>query len=300
MDTRRPQVRRSCTIRTLLAIGLLLPMAGCVKKSTHRLALSELDAARAEQAEQAARMETELARRDDRETRLRAQLADQQAEIDRLIEDLGRSRRDNLRIQAELEEARLEAQRIETLLSARGAQAQQLQARLNQLSAIEQEIRERNQIYEEVLARFRSLIDAGRLSVSIARGRMVINLPQDILFASGSASLGTDGRGVLVEVAGVLAEIEDRRFQVEGHTDDRPIATAQFPSNWELSAARALSVVKLLVANGVPAQSLSGAGYGEFQPVAVNETTEGRRLNRRIEIVMLPNLDVIAGNNPGG
>lgn len=293
-------MRRSCTIRTLLAIGLLLPMAGCVKKSTHRLALSELDAARAEQAEQAARMETELARRDDRETRLRAQMADQQAEIDRLIEDLGRSRRDNLRIQAELEEARLEAQRIETLLSARGAQAQQLQARLNQLSAIEQEIRERNQIYEEVLARFRSLIDAGRLSVSIARGRMVINLPQDILFASGSASLGTDGRGVLVEVAGVLAEIEDRRFQVEGHTDDRPIATAQFPSNWELSAARALSVVKLLVANGVPAQSLSGAGYGEFQPVAVNETPEGRRLNRRIEIVMLPNLDVIAGNNPGG
>ena len=293
-------MRRSCTIRTLLAIGLLLPIAGCVKKSTHRLALSDLDAARAEQAAQAARMETELARRDERETRLRTQMADQQAEIDRLIEDLGRSRRDNLRIQAELEEARLEAQRIETLLSARGAQAQQLQARLNQLSAIEQEIRERNQIYEEVLARFRSLIDAGRLSVSIARGRMVINLPQDILFASGSASLGTDGRGVLVEVAGVLSEIEDRRFQVEGHTDDRPIATAQFPSNWELSAARALSVVKLLVANGVPAQSLSGAGYGEFQPVAVNETTEGRRLNRRIEIVMLPNLDVIAGNNPGG
>ena len=290
----------SSTIRTLSVIGLLLPMAGCVKKSTHRLTLDQLDAARAEQAETTARMETELARRDERETRLRSQMDDLQAEIDRLIEDLGMARRDNLRTQAELEEARLEAQRLQTLLSARGAQAQELQARLNQLSAIEQEIRERNQIYEEVLSRFRSLIDAGRLSVSIARGRMVINLPQDILFASGSASLGADGRGVLVEVAGVLAEIEDRRFQVEGHTDDRPISTAQFPSNWELSAARALSVVKLLVANGVPPEGVSGAGYGEFQPVALNETTEGRRLNRRIEIVMLPNLDVIAQSNPGG
>jgi chemotaxis protein MotB len=244
-------------------------------------------------------METELQRRDEREQRLRDQLDDLQAEIERLIEDLGACRRENLRTEADLEDARLEAQRLQTLLSAQGAQSQQLQARLNQLSAIEQEIRERNQIYEEVLSRFRSLIDAGRLSVSIARGRMVINLPQDILFASGSADLGADGRRTLAEVAGVLAEFQDRRFQVEGHTDDRPISTAQFPSNWELSAARALSVVKLLVAQGVSPENLSGAGYGEYHPVAVNETVEGRRLNRRIEIVMLPNLDVIADVNPG-
>jgi len=293
-------VRRSSHIPALLVMSLLLPLSGCVKKSTHEVTLDQLDAARTEQAELAARMETELERRDDREARLRTQIEDLEAEIDRLIEDLGMSRRGNLRAEAELDEARLEAQRLQTLLSAQGAQAQQLQFRLNQLSAIEQEIRERNQIYEEVLSRFRSLIDAGRLSVSIARGRMVINLPQDILFASGSADIGSDGRGTLVEVAGVLAEIEDRRFQVEGHTDDRPISTPQFPSNWELAAARALSVVKLLVANGVPPESLSGAGYGEFQPVAVNETVEGRRLNRRIEIVMLPNLDVIAQANPGG
>jgi chemotaxis protein MotB len=244
-------------------------------------------------------METELQRRDEREQRLRDQLDDLQAEIERLIEDLGACRRENLRTEADLEDARLEAQRLQTLLSAQGAQSQQLQARLNQLSAIEQEIRERNQIYEEVLSRFRSLIDAGRLSVSIARGRMVINLPQDILFASGSADLGADGRRTLAEVAGVLGEFQDRRFQVEGHTDDRPISTAQFPSNWELSAARALSVVKLLVAQGVSPENLSGAGYGEYHPVAVNETAEGRRLNRRIEIVMLPNLDVIADANPG-
>lgn len=287
-------------VRRLVGLWLLVLPAACVKKSTHENALDQLAEARARSEELDQRMATELERRDHRELRLRDQLDDLQAEIDRLIEELGIAERENLRTEEELNEVRLEAQRLQTLLSARGAQAQQLQARLDQLAAVEQEIRERNQIYEEVLTRFRSLIDAGRLSVSIARGRMVINLPQDILFASGSADLGADGRRVLAEVAEVLADIEDRRFQVEGHTDDRPISTAQFPSNWELSAARALSVVKLLVNNGVPAENLSGAGYGEFQPVATNETTEGRRLNRRIEIVMLPNLDVIANANPLG
>jgi chemotaxis protein MotB len=77
-----------------------------------------------------------------------------------------------------------------------------------------------------------------------------------------------------------------------------PISTAQFPSNWELSSARALSVVRVLIDAGVSPENLSGAGYGEFQPVASNDDREGRRLNRRIEIVMLPNLDVIADTEP--
>ena len=98
----------------------------------------------------------------------------------------------------------------------------------------------------------------------------------------------------------VLGELDDRQFQVEGHTDDVPISTERFPSNWELSSARALSVVRLLIQAGVPPENVSGAGYGEFQPVASNEDAGGRRLNRRIEIVMLPNLDIIAGASLGG
>jgi chemotaxis protein MotB len=96
-------------------------------------------------------------------------------------------------------------------------------------------------------------------------------------------------------VASVLAGIPDREFQVEGHTDNVPIATARFPSNWELAAARALSVVHLLQEQGVRPESVSGAAFGEYRPVADNADPAGRRLNRRIEIVMLPNLDVIAG-----
>lgn len=193
-----------------------------------------------------------------------------------------------------LTQANREIDRLEVLLSRQGGEYRQLQQRLETLSAIEREVRDRNRIYEEVIGRFRSLIDGGRLSVAIVRGRLVIQLPQDVLFESGSAMLSPDGRRTLGEVGVVLAELEGRRFQVEGHTDNVPISTARFASNWELSSARALSVVHLLVQSGVRAGNLSGAGYGEFQPVASNDDRDNRRLNRRIEIVMLPNLDVIA------
>ncbi len=285
--------------RGLVLAGLFL-LTGCVTKGTHNQTLEDLSDARAEQEEIAEEYQRELARRDDREARLRGQLEEIQVESDRVIEDLGEARRETIRVQEQLSEAQMETQRSRNLVDARGAEAQRLQGRLDQLAAIEAEVRERNRIYEEVLGRFRSLIDAGRLSVSIVRGRMVINLPQDILFASGSANLGRDGRETLGEIASVLSEFADRTFQVEGHTDDDPISTAQFPTNWELSAGRSLSVVKLLVERGVSPELVSGAAYGEFQPVATNETEGGQRLNRRIEIVMLPNLDVIAESEVGG
>ncbi len=295
-------MRIARTMGVLVAAGLLLLQPGCVKKGTHSRTLQELSSARTEQEQSTEEYQRELSRREDREARLRGQLDGLQTETDRIIAELGDSKRAALRVQEQLDESRLGAQRARDLLNAQGAEAQRLQGRLDQLSAIEAEIRERNRIYEEVLGRFRSLINAGRLSVSIVRGRMVINLPQDILFGSGSADLGREGRETLSEIAAVLSEFDDRSFQVEGHTDDDPISTVQFPSNWELSAGRALSVVKLLVDSGVSPILVSGAAYGEFQPVATNETEDGQRLNRRIEIVMLPNLDVIAdaGGDTGG
>ena len=91
--------------------------------------------------------------------------------------------------------------------------------------------------FRSLLAKFKTLIDAGKLKVRIVEGRMVVVLATDILFASGSASLSKDGKSAIGEVAQVLASIPKRSFQVEGHTDNVPIATAQFPSNWELAAA---------------------------------------------------------------
>lgn len=277
MRTRRPA--------TLLIALALAPLASaCVKRSTYQAALGDLSDARSVQDD----LRGEIQRHRQLEDSLRSEISDREQRIAQL-----ESQRDSLR--AQLGSAADEVHNLEVMLSQQGAEYDQLQDRLQALSQVEQEVQERNRIYEEMLGRFRSLIDAGQLNVSIVRGRMVIQLPQDVLFPSGSATLSSDGRQAISQVGTVLSELEDRTFQVEGHTDDVPISTPQFPSNWELSSARALSVVRVLIQAGVAPERLSGAGYGEYQPVASNDTPEGRRLNRRIEIVMLPNLDVIAG-----
>jgi chemotaxis protein MotB len=278
--------------RSIVLLCLVVPFAtGCVKRSTYRTAL-----ANAETVEMGLRSDLQAGW--EREDSLEADIARLEARIVQLQDSMADLRGQRADLQDRLGLAAEEVHRLEVLLSDQGTEYDQLQERLETLRSIEEEVRQRNAIYEEMLGRFRSLIDGGQLAVAIVRGRMVIQLPQDVLFSSGSATLGAEGRRTLTEVGRVLAELDDRTFQVEGHTDNVPISTAQFPSNWELSSARALSVVRVLIDAGVQPASLSGAGYGEYQPVASNDDRDGRRLNRRIEIVMLPNLDVIADAEP--
>jgi chemotaxis protein MotB len=120
---------------------------------------------------------------------------------------------------------------------------------------------------------------------------MVVELAENILFDSGKSDLKKEGQEALTEVAAVLSSIPNRDFQIAGHTDDIPIKSAKFPSNWELSTARAVEVTRYLSTKGVDPSRLSAAGYAETQPVASNADTEGRKQNRRIEIVLMPNLD---------
>jgi chemotaxis protein MotB len=116
-------------------------------------------------------------------------------------------------------------------------------------------------------------------------------MASEILFPSGKAKLSPQGEQAIAEVAQVLATIADRNFQVAGHTDNVPIKKKKFKSNWELSTARAVAVVKHMIKNGMDSTNLSAAGYAETQPAASNDTEEGRAQNRRIEIVLQPNLD---------
>lgn len=149
--------------------------------------------------------------------------------------------------------------------------------------------------FKSLLARFRSMIDAGKLKVKIVDGRMVVVLATDILFASGSASLSKDGRSAISEVAQVLKDIPQRAFQVEGHTDKVPISTAAYASNWELAAARAITVLKAMVDAGLPAERVSAASFAETRPVASNEFADGKAQNRRIEIIIVPDLSALPG-----
>ncbi len=151
------------------------------------------------------------------------------------------------------------------------------------------------QQYRELIARFQALIDAGTLQVKVIDGRMVVELATDILFGAGSASLSRAGRSSIESVAQVLASIPDRNYQVAGHTDNVPISTEQFPSNWDLGAARAISVTRLLIEAGLDGDRVSAASFADFQPVDTNRTREGRAANRRIEIVITPDLSDLPG-----
>ncbi len=180
---------------------------------------------------------------------------------------------------------------FEDLKQSSKLQGKQLEERLAELRALKEKAEANEKLYDDLVSKLQSMIDAGQLEVTNERGRLFINLPQDILFGSGSAQLGDEGVQAITQVGEVLATIGERRFQVEGHTDNVPISTSRFPSNWELSTARALSVVKILIDAGVKPSELSGAGYGEFAPRFENDTKEHKAKNRRIEIVLVPEIN---------
>lgn len=164
-------------------------------------------------------------------------------------------------------------------------------ARAEELARRERQQQERLAEFQTMLCRFRALIESRQLRVRIVRGRMVIELPSNILFSSGSADLSETGEEALNQVASVLREIPGRSFQVAGHTDNEPIRRSRFGSNWELSGVRAINVVEYLQEQNVNPEHLSAAGYSQFAPIAPNDSDSGRADNRRIEIVLMPNLD---------
>jgi chemotaxis protein MotB len=159
------------------------------------------------------------------------------------------------------------------------------------LARAEELAKNRLETFRAMLAKFKAMVQSGKIKIKISNNKMIVEMASAILFPSGKARLSNEGEEALTEVAGILATIGDRDFQVAGHTDNIPIKKRRFKSNWALSSARAVAVVRHLIDNGMAAKNLSAAGYGDTQPVADNSTEKGRALNRRIEIVLQPNLD---------
>lgn len=157
------------------------------------------------------------------------------------------------------------------------------------------EERRRLKEFEDLTQRFKKLTDSGALSVQFVDGKMVVSLGSDVLFTSGSAKLSAAGHDAIKEVAAQLTAIPNKRYQVEGHTDNVPISTATFPSNWELASARALNVTRSMIDAGMPANRVSAASFADTSPRASNDTPEGRAQNRRIAIVVVPDLSTLPG-----
>jgi chemotaxis protein MotB len=203
------------------------------------------------------------------------------------------------------EQAELERVQREDAMKAMESRLADLESEKADLSSVRdslsQELKEKDSELAKLKATYDSLEDKmkaeirqGEIRLSQANGRIQVDLVDKILFDSGQAVLSARGQEVLQRLGGVLAKVEDRNIQVSGHTDNSPISeklSATFPTNWELSVARAVNVVRYLSEKGqVPAGRLVAAGYGPYHPVATNATPAGRARNRRIEILLTPTL----------
>jgi chemotaxis protein MotB len=166
-----------------------------------------------------------------------------------------------------------------------------LNKRLEEVERQREIERARAAVYQGLLDKLKGMIDAGQLQVNIRNGKMVVRLPDNVLFDPGKTDIKPAGKKALEQLTQVLKAIPDRQFQVSGHTDNTPIKTGKFRSNWDLSTARAVEVLNFMIKSGMEPNRLSAAGYGEYDPIAANDTPANKAQNRRIEIVIVPNLE---------
>ena len=164
-------------------------------------------------------------------------------------------------------------------------------AQLEELKKQKAAAEARAKLFDELVNKLKKMTDTGKIAIAVRHGQIVLLLENDVLFDVGKTELKSEGVQAITDLAAALKTVQGRRFMVEGHTDTFPIKSKEFPSNWELSTARGVTVTKLLVAKGVPANELGASGHAEFDPVAPNGTNEGRQANRRIEIALQPNVE---------
>lgn len=264
-----PPPRSRTGVRLVAVAVALLAGAGCVSRGTHLDVVDERDALS---------REVDLLR-----NRVRLLEASNESLSNERVELIG-----------EVEELRTEqaslASSVEELRMTRDELQQNLAITSSALEKREAEVAQLRSTYDGLVEDLQSEVAAGRVQIEQLRDGLNVKLAQAVLFPSGSAALGAEGAGVLAKVARRLAELP-HRILVEGHTDSVPIRGAlasRYPSNWELAGARAASVVRLLVDQGLPAGRLAAVALADTQPVASNETPEGRAANRRIEIRLVP------------
>jgi chemotaxis protein MotB len=174
---------------------------------------------------------------------------------------------------------------------------QQNTASQQQVASLEQEkaslvesSQQRQQQYEALVKNLSNEVAKGQLQVRQYKNMLSVDLAEQVFFDSGRANLKSEGKNVLKKVGDALKGYENKIIRVVGHTDDVPVSKSlqsTFPSNWELSVARAVNVVRFLQEVGVPPERMVASGRAQYDPVAPNDTPEGRQKNRRIEIMLI-------------
>lgn len=155
-----------------------------------------------------------------------------------------------------------------------------------------EEVKNLKSTYDSLMSDMKKEIDQGSIQITQLQNKLSVNLIDKVLFNSGESEVNKSGRKVLNKVANILKKIQDKQIRIEGHTDNIPIGGVLrdiYPTNWELSTARATTVARFLQeSGGMDPKVLSAAGYAHYRPIADNSTAKGRSMNRRIEISLVP------------
>jgi chemotaxis protein MotB len=153
------------------------------------------------------------------------------------------------------------------------------------------EVEATSNTYKDLLQEMKGEIAKGQITITELKGKLTMDVVDKILFDSGESTVKEEGLAVLKRVVDILKNVKDKNIRVEGHADNVKIIgklAKKYPTNWDLSYARAINVTKYLQQEGIDPKVLSATAFGEYQPVADNSTPEGRAKNRRIAIILLP------------
>ena len=286
---------------------LILGLSGCVAQSEYLRKQAEADtlnrdlaAQTAQNADFKAQIEKLTAATEgliaDKE-RLEKERTDRDARLNKITEETSRTIEEMRNRNIELGgDKQMLAESISLLKKAKEAEIRTVSKTYEDLlselkKTKEVEVRTVSKTYENLLSEMKSEIAQGQIAITELKGKLTVDVVDKILFDSGQTEIRPEGLGVLKRVVEILMTVTDKVIRVEGHTDSIPIGGAlakKYPTNWELSAARALNVTRYLEKEGIDPALLSAVAFGEHQPIAENDTPEGRSRNRRIAIILLP------------
>lgn len=293
--------------RVVVALGMPLIISSCASVKPCGESYTE-----AQQFFQSKKFKEAFAERDSlcqRTTELESELESTKSELKKTSDKLTATESDLAGAKAQLAE---ETKKYDQLKLSSGAQvaglSSDLAAKQKELEDKENLLKnreERLKMLEDIVKRQDELMnalsnrvkdalmgfDADELTVEMRDGKVYVSMSDKLLFKSGSDAVEPKGQDALKKIAEVMNKNLDINMAIEGHTDSIPIKTNRFSDNWDLSVARATSVVRLLTSNGVSSKRLTASGKGEFNPVADNSTKEGRAKNRRTEIILSPKLN---------
>jgi len=195
-------------------------------------------------------------------------------------------------LSGQLELVSAEVQELAMAKAQLSGQLESISAEANELAKAKKDREEALRNQQKLIDSLKKEIDTGQVKIARLAGLTTVRLEDKILFGSSRASIKESGLGILKKVGEALQQIKDKHIQVQGHTDSRPIRwdlQGRYPTNWELSAARAATIVRYLIDEiGIDPARLSAAGYAFHQPLASNDAPDGQQQNRRVEFALLP------------